>query len=279
MTVLLKRNDERADSRYVTYEASSDWLPSVFTDGRAQVQSVSVVELEPNARVEIRVPYIDTTITVRQVGGYLSVAIRIPLNVANITASSSSGTSMTSSNDVDEEPTETIQLCLSGCPSSQIIGHLVSSKYVRLKSPDVTSDVGSSEGAERAQRLTSATEVCRRAGLVDAFLDSCVFDVIATGNEAFVNASAFAMADMLKALPSIRHHLTNRTSPSLTWHRHVTETPTTLRPPHGVNRMTSEASSLYVMVIRTQWVYSYACVILAHFVVGLFCNCKICLFR
>ncbi len=266
--MLLTRNDQCADSRYVTYEASSDWLPSVFTDGRSHVQSVAILEHEPNAHVEIRVPYIDTTIAVRQVGGYLSVAIRIPLDVANVTASSPSSMTSHTDNDEDSEPTETLQLCLSGCPSSQIIGHLVSSKHVRLK----TSVDDVSEGAERAQRLTSATEACRRAGLVDVFLDSCVFDVVATGNEAFVNASALALTDMLKAVPLTSRQLTNRTSLALTWHRHVTVTSSTSRP--GVVRVTSRGA---VCVVVTSSSFCYVCVILARIIVGLLCNS--CLFR
>jgi hypothetical protein len=91
VTVLLKRHDQCADSRYVTYEASSDWLPPVFTDGRSHVNSVSIIEHEPNGYVEVRLPYCDTNIYIRQVAGYLSVAIRTPsVGGANDTSSATS---------------------------------------------------------------------------------------------------------------------------------------------------------------------------------------------
>jgi hypothetical protein len=92
-------------------------------------------------------------------------------------------------------------------------------KHVRLR------NTGKSQGGvadyaneERDGRVTSAVEACRRAGTVDVFLDSCVFDLVATGNDAIVNASVLAMSDMLSALPSTLGQLTNRT----TLQRHVT---------------------------------------------------------
>lgn len=245
VTVLLKRHDECGSARYVTYEASSGQLPATFDDGRARFRAVELIEREPNAHVEIRVHYIDTTIVIRQMHGQYAVFVRSPVRVANATSS------------VDAYAPDDVvsfQLCSASCPRSELIrlneffadysSNAAASLTVTSSTPErvtTTSSTsssmsksprsGSSRFASRSsssvddklsvninkiaasgvQNMAQAVTKCRDAGVVDYFFDSCVFDLLTIGDSRRALAmSLLAQRDLVSLLPNTA--FTNRTS-------------------------------------------------------------------
>ncbi|GCB62984.1 hypothetical protein scyTo_0000092 [Scyliorhinus torazame] len=162
------------------YQATTDDLPSAFVDGtksgseREGENSLRILEKAGSRQVEIQARYIGTTIIVRQVGKYLTFAIRVPEETLNY---------------ADESVC--LQLCLHGCPRSELIKEHTLSR--RLSSPRL-------QGPRQAYTVESATAKCREILQVeDVYFHSCVFDLLTTGDPAFSMAAHGALED-LKAL-------------------------------------------------------------------------------
>lgn len=75
-----------------------------FTDGTSESDSVKLVERIPNQLMEVRVLHLKTIIYIRQIGEYLSVAVRLPESL------------------LKNESAVAYQLCSGGCPVYDLIG-------------------------------------------------------------------------------------------------------------------------------------------------------------
>jgi len=59
---------------------------------------------------------------------------------------------------------------------------------------------------------TDAVKRCRDVGVKDFYFDSCVFDLISTGDLNFTLAAYHAYADTLRLYPEVANSLDNRSS-------------------------------------------------------------------
>ncbi|KAL8168606.1 UNVERIFIED_CONTAM: hypothetical protein K2H54_007566 [Gekko kuhli] len=165
LTIIFKDVKECIDQK--VYQAEIDDLPAAFADGstnggeRPGGNSLAVRERSPGRHVEIRATYIGTTIAVRQAGQQLSFSIRVAEEVAF---------SFTEEQD--------LQLCVGGCPPSQRI------------SRSACCHGGMDPAVEEARRL------CRgKLPAQDAYFQSCVFDVVTSGDTNFSLAARDAFED------------------------------------------------------------------------------------
>ncbi|XP_078279732.1 RGM domain family, member D isoform X2 [Rhinoraja longicauda] len=176
------------------YQATTEGLPSAFVDGtrsgseREGGGSLRILEKVGSGQVEIQARYIGTTIIVRQVGKYLTFAIRVPEETLNY-----------------GDESVCLQLCLHGCPRSELIKeHTLSRRLGGSKLP----------GPQQVYTVESATSKCRQILQVeDVYFHSCVFDLLTTGDPAFSMAAHGALED-LKALHLnvLKQHTSPRTA-------------------------------------------------------------------
>ena len=194
--MVIKRDENCGSSKYVTYQASTDDLPGTFDDGRThfgQERSVHLIEEDPGKHVEIYLRYIDTTLVVRQVGRYFTFAMKMPEEIVEHSRDNNNG----------------IQLCVRGCPASEVIDYreYLAQKYVKLKS--LTED----SNFKVAMSRSLAEAKCKDARVVDFYYESCVFDLMTTGDSNFTQAAQSALSDVLRLYPEASKMLRNRTGP------------------------------------------------------------------
>lgn len=157
------------------YEAQGgSQLPIVFGDGTnfsapdtSRTVSLSWRRNDANSEtVIIRLSYISTIITVTRVGKYLSVSAKLPDQLAQ-----------TFNQDKHE-------LCSIGCPKSEQID------IKQVNTTDTTD-------------LSNVLSLCHNSvgptghRLTDQYLDWCVFDMMTSHDEQFINASHAAYSDVL----------------------------------------------------------------------------------
>lgn len=196
MTVVVKRHDDCAHEHYVTYQAMSPDLPASFDDGQTSFgpsDSVRLTEVVPNRHIEIRLHYINTLLVLRQDGRFLSVGILMPEDLANKS---------------DRERSNALQLCSLGCSSSEQI-HVAqlfrdAKRLVSSSPPPQSSSLW-----HHAFDISIAEQLCQ--GLTDNFLDSCVFDLLTTGDLNSTEPAFHAYYDAIRLYPEIRNELPNRT--------------------------------------------------------------------
>lgn len=189
LTVLIKKNRVCTPDGYILYQAESLALPSTFDDGQTHYgksHTVSLVEIDPGKHVEITLKYIDTKIVIRRVGDYLTFSIQMPEEILK-------QNSTTKNN---------LELCVRGCPTHEIIdfGRFLAHPERGNSEIDVT------------MSRKDAEELCRSANLVDFYFDSCVFDLLTTGNVTFRIAALTALQDVLKLEPDFHKNGENRTT-------------------------------------------------------------------
>ncbi|KAI1904506.1 hypothetical protein AGOR_G00006350 [Albula goreensis] len=188
LTIIFKNSQECVDQKM--YHAETDELPAAFADGsknggeRHGGNALRVVEKVPGQHVEIQARYIGTTIVVRQVGRYLTFAVRMPEEVA------------TAAEDGDNQD---LYLCLHGCPLNQRI--------------DFRVPRGRGTGAPpHGFTYQSAMAKCKeRLPVEDLYFQSCVFDLLSSGDVNFTLAAYYAFEDA-KMLHSNkdRYHIFDR---------------------------------------------------------------------
>ncbi|XP_006771853.1 PREDICTED: repulsive guidance molecule A [Myotis davidii] len=87
LTIIFKNFQECVDQK--VYQAEMDELPAAFADGSKNggdkhgANSLRITEKVSGQHVEIQAKYIGTTIVVRQVGRYLTFAVRMPEEVVH----------------------------------------------------------------------------------------------------------------------------------------------------------------------------------------------------
>ncbi|XP_026860381.2 repulsive guidance molecule A [Electrophorus electricus] len=201
LTIIFKNFQECVDQKM--YHAETDELPAAFADGsknggeRHGANTLRVVERVPGQHVEIQARYIGTTIVVRQVGRYLTFAVRMPEEVVN------------SVEDQENQENQDLYLCLHGCPANQRIdfrtfrGRVVESQGPGRARPGV---------AAHGFTYQSAMAMCKeRLPVEDLYFQSCVFDLLSSGDINFTLAAYYAFEDV-KMLHSNKekHHLFER---------------------------------------------------------------------
>ncbi|XP_054836633.1 repulsive guidance molecule A-like isoform X2 [Eublepharis macularius] len=170
-------------SEQKVYQATTEDLPLAFTDGTRNgglqegLGSLQILEKPDVRQVEIQAHHIGSTVIIRQVGRYLTFAIRVPEDIL--------GTSELSTN---------LQLCLQGCPQNELIQeHWLSPASSDLLRPS----------SRQAYTVESATEQCSHLLPVeDMYFQSCVFDLLTTGDSEFSVAAYGALEDMKALNPS-----------------------------------------------------------------------------
>ena len=231
LTVIVKGNEECSSKEFHTYQAESGSLPSTFDDGKVRVgdyHSLELVEVEPGAHVEIHVRYINTIVVVRRIGRYLTFSIQMPESLINGTSGSLGGPSGRgfSASSAAASSLQAVQLCLRGCPESELINfqdYLAKRRYSipeAVPKPSSSSDGDAMEnlqgdGGDPADTISSRAEaeaVCREASVIGFYFDFCVFDLMATGDRNFTLSAVSAMRDVLRLDPSAVSTMDNRTS-------------------------------------------------------------------
>ena len=180
--MVIRRNDACAADKFLTYQAFTDYLPATFVDGQSAYgpdDAVRIAVHQPNRRVAIHIDYIATTIVLNQVGRYFTFAIKMPEEV------------------IRESKTLPFvrQLCVRGCPRKERINYkkVLAQKHQRLKA--------SVHQKQLAMTRDVAEKHCREARVMDFYFESCVFDLMTTGDKNFTLAAHEAWRDMLGLLP------------------------------------------------------------------------------
>ena len=195
LTVMIKKNETCSASRFITYAAQTDNLPGSFDDGHTKYgpdDSVKLTEIEPGKYVKIYLRFIDTTILVRQIGRYFTFAIKMPVGIIQ-----------------ESHVKDTLELCASGCPTQERINYQKYLAQQKNQVLNVTPDSAGSGGVVMTR--TDAVELCKQANVVDFYFDSCVFDLMTTGDKDFTAAAYQAWQDLIELTPGLQMSQTNRT--------------------------------------------------------------------
>jgi hypothetical protein len=243
VTVMLKKNEQCGSADFVTYEAQrTAHLPLTFDDGRAHFgpqRSISIHRSQCSSSgngerrtgecVELYMRHIDTTIVIRRLAGYLSVAVHIPRSVANSSSAGSSSPFTQGGSGLsggDHLVGGIQQLCMAGCPRSErfSLDDFVHHKHGRLK-----------------MRVADAADICAQSGATDGFFDACVEDLVLTGNQELALTAAMSQADMVRLYSGAWRTLHNRTSllPPSTTTTVTTTLPSRLRESAAVSSAAS----------------------------------------
>ncbi|XP_038669440.1 repulsive guidance molecule A [Scyliorhinus canicula] len=177
LTVIFKNFQNCVDQK--VYQAETDDLPAAFIDGSRNggekhgANSLTVTEKAAGQYIEIQAKYIGTTILVRQVGRYLTFAVRMPELIMR-----------------SFEDNQGLQLCLKGCPTNERMDwRLVETEGGHLPSQ--------ASVAHPSFTRETATAKCReKLPVDDLYFRSCVFDLLTTGDLNFTLAAYYAFEDV-----------------------------------------------------------------------------------
>lgn len=180
ITIIFKAHRECTDQK--VYQAVTDDLPAAFVDGSTSggdgdTKSLRIVERESGRYVEMHARYIGTTVFVRQLGRYLTLAIRMPEDLA-----------------MSYEESQDLQLCVNGCPLSEriddgqgqvsaILGHTLPHTSLAQAWPGYTLETANAQCHEKMP-------------VKDIYFQSCVFDLLTTGDANFTAAAHSALEDV-----------------------------------------------------------------------------------
>ncbi|XP_075049691.1 hemojuvelin [Mixophyes fleayi] len=165
LTIIFKDMKQCIDQR--VYQAEVGNVPAAFDDGsinggkRAGGSSLTIHEREPGKYIEIQAAYIGTTIRVRQLDRQLSFSLRMAEVISQA---------------FQEE--QDLQLCVTGCPSSQRISR--------------TTDLSRTNSLS----METTRSLCKdKLSVEDAYFQSCVFDLMVSGNANLTEAAFHALED------------------------------------------------------------------------------------
>ncbi|NWT06890.1 RGMB protein, partial [Mionectes macconnelli] len=189
ITIIFKSYQDCTEQK--VYQAVTDDLPAAFVDGTTSggdgnTRSLHIVEKVSGKYIEMHARHIGTTVYVRQLGHYLTLAIQMPRELV-----------------MAYEESQDLQLCVNGCPSSERIddsGHLPLPVMSKLLPQ------GSAAHAHSVYTLETATTKCHEKMLVkDIYFYSCVFDLLTTGDANFTAAAHSALQDVEALHPRKEH--------------------------------------------------------------------------
>lgn len=158
-----------------TYRAEAgDTLPAEFEDGTYKTgpldcpARIYTRQKGPRTHIEIKICYISTTIIIRQVGQFLTFHVKVPEQL------------------LWKFPTD--GLCVTGCPYLQRID------YRELLS--FTDDQLARLRPRRSKMSRKeAYAKCMEKKIAGFYLDSCLFDLLTTGDQNFSAAAWHALDD------------------------------------------------------------------------------------
>ncbi|XP_027044839.1 RGM domain family member B-like isoform X2 [Pocillopora damicornis] len=173
ITVLIKANGKGCVDQKI-YRAEASSLPAEFHDGTQRTGPADcpaeIFQRKKGRRfhIEIKICYISTTIIIRQVGDFLTFHVKIPEQLLSSVPSTG--------------------LCVTGCPSRQRID------YRELLS---FTDNQLAKMRPRRSKMSRAEAYanCTETKITGFYLDSCLFDLLTTGNVNFTAAAWHALDD------------------------------------------------------------------------------------
>ncbi|XP_077439957.1 RGM domain family, member D [Vanacampus margaritifer] len=204
ITVIFKSYHGCTDQK--VYQATTDDLPLAFQDGTrnggGSSGSLTIAERGGSGasrQVKIQARYIGTSIIVRRVGSYLTFAIRMPEDTLDFS-----------------EDNGGLQLCLHGCPRNELIKeHTLGRQSQQHRQSGAATELGPLRPPHQVYTVERATAKCRETLQVeDVYFQSCVFDLLTTGDPEFSMAAYGALED-LKALPPSKLKQNSPRSPRL----------------------------------------------------------------
>ncbi|KAG8456347.1 hypothetical protein GDO86_002216 [Hymenochirus boettgeri] len=180
ITIIFKSFQGCTDQK--VYQAVSDDLPAAFVDGTtsggdSESKTLRIIERVGGKHVEMHARYIGTIVIVRQLGNYLTLAVRMPEELA-----------------MAYEESQDLQLCVNGCPTSERIdegGH--------LQLPAIVNKLYETSSVQAASMYTleSAIDKClEKIQVKHIYFHSCVFDLLTTGDANFTAAAYSAWEDV-----------------------------------------------------------------------------------
>ncbi|CAF88823.1 unnamed protein product, partial [Tetraodon nigroviridis] len=187
LTIIFKNFQECVEQKM--YHADTDELPSAFADGsknggERHGANAARGGAGPRAARGDQARCIGTTIVVRQVGRHLTFAVRMPEEVVN---------------SVEEGDDQHLYLCLHGCPANQRIDF----RNFRARAAEAQ---GSGRNRDRGAApplpphgftYQSARAKCKeRLPVEDLYSQSCVFDLLSSGDINFTMAAYCAFEDV-----------------------------------------------------------------------------------
>uniref|UniRef100_A0ABM5EWZ3 LOW QUALITY PROTEIN: repulsive guidance molecule A n=1 Tax=Pogona vitticeps TaxID=103695 RepID=A0ABM5EWZ3_9SAUR len=202
LTIIFKSFQECVDQK--VYQAEMDELPAAFADGSKNggdkhgANSLKITEKVSGQHIEIQAKYIGTTIVVRQVGRYLTFAVRMPEEVVKA---------------VDDGDNQGLYLCLRGCPLNQQIDFQAFRSTTQTTENQARRKGPSPPTSPETFTYEAAVAKCKeKLPVEDLYFHSCVFDLLTTGDVNFTLAAYYAFEDV-KMLHSNKNklHLYERT--------------------------------------------------------------------
>ncbi|KAF4017760.1 hypothetical protein G4228_009693, partial [Cervus hanglu yarkandensis] len=187
LTIIFKNFQECVDQK--VYQAEMDELPAAFADGSKNggdkhgANSLKITEKVSGQHVEIQAKYIGTTIVVRQVGRYLTFAVRMPEEVVNA---------------VEDRDSQGLYLCLRGCPLNQQID-FQAFRAGAAEGPGAPQPPASSPAPPAPDTFPYETAVAKckeKLPVEDLYYQACVFDLLTTGDVNFTLAAYYALEDV-----------------------------------------------------------------------------------
>lgn len=156
------------------YRAETGSLPAEFLDGTRETGpkdcSAAIYSRRkgPRTHIEIKICYIGATIIIRQVGEFLTFHVRI--------------------SEIFLQRVTSTGLCVNGCPPRQQIN------YRELLS---LSDTQLARMRPRRSKMSrkEAYSKCKETKITGFYLDSCLFDLLTTGDKNFSAAAWHALDD------------------------------------------------------------------------------------
>lgn len=187
LTIIFKNFQECVDQK--VYQAEMDELPAAFADGSKNggdkhgANSLKITEKVSGQHVEIQAKYIGTTIVVRQVGRYLTFAVRMPEEVVNA---------------VEDRDSQGLYLCLRGCPLNQQID-FQAFRAGTAEGPGAPQPPAASPAPPAPDTFPYETAVAKckeKLPVEDLYYQACVFDLLTTGDVNFTLAAYYALEDV-----------------------------------------------------------------------------------
>ena len=132
------------------------------------------MELIKDSLIQIKLCHIGTDILVRKVGQFLTFHIRMPQQIANLQ--------------------RTKGLCVAGCPSREIIDYRELLSFTEAQLAQAL--------PKRTISRREAKKSCEDSKLKGFYLESCVFDLLTTGDRNFTLAAETALDDAFELDPS-----------------------------------------------------------------------------
>jgi len=180
--------------RHLTYFADDGRLPTTWIDdsGDAAVappRGVEIFEVVPAELVEIHLFYAAAVVSVRLVGRYYSVSVLLPSTLLDQSVDDRRNSS---------RELAAIQLCRAGCPRTELVDLDTFFRQTAHRQAKAKRTTAERDGKAVVLPLTVALQTCgEAAGLSGYLVDSCVFDLLNTGDLSFAQLSAKgALADV-----------------------------------------------------------------------------------